>query len=234
MKQLNKFSFDEHKLWAELSSIDGDNKITIIEDNFHRSQSPIENDTHERNFLKQNCEHVNVLSFDADEVLVNADDFFNKFYPLVSNYPDIELMFTWFLLYKEFDDGYLIIADENRQNVFSQDIQGFSANKNLHTYTYCRWTNAEKKILTPLAIKHSSFCRPEKQLSDKINNFGHSKESKIDPFYDIQKQITKDNYTELRNLKTHGAGAQWPSLKFVTKDQMDNYLTNQARRLYAY
>jgi hypothetical protein len=31
----NKFSFDEDKLWKELSSIDGDNKIEVVEGNFH-------------------------------------------------------------------------------------------------------------------------------------------------------------------------------------------------------
>lgn len=229
----NKFSFDETKLLSELSAIDGDSKINIIEGNFHRSSVPIENDTHERNFLKANCEHDWIFSFDADEVLVNAKDFFTKFFPLVQNYKDIELMFTWYLMYKKVEDGYLIISEDDGHTVFSKDIQGFSANKNLHTYTYCRWTNSEKKILSPLAIKHFSFCRDDKDLSMKINNFGHSAESKVDPFYTVQKQVTKDNYTQLRNFKTHGAGAQWPALKFVKEQEVDSYLQEQARFLYA-
>lgn len=48
----NKFSFNEDELWKQLQAIDKDDKINIIEDNFHRSRVPIENDTHERNFLK--------------------------------------------------------------------------------------------------------------------------------------------------------------------------------------
>lgn len=229
----NKFSFDEDSLWSKLGEIDTDSKIVIVEENFHRSSVPIENDTHERNYLKSMCTNELVLSFDADEVLINPHDFFVKFLPLVKDYKDIELMFTWFLMYKKFDSGYLVIADENRNHVFKQDIQGFSANKSLHTYTYCRWTNAPKKLLSPLAIKHYSFCRPDNELAAKINNFGHSVESKQDPFYFTQKQVTLDNYASLRNFKTHGAGAQWPTLKYIPNNELDNYMKQEARRLYS-
>lgn len=227
------FSFNEELLFDTLSTIDIDNKISIIEDNFHRSNVPIDNDTHERNYLKANCDNDLVLSFDADETLVNAKDFFVDYLPLVKNYKEIELMFTWFLIYKELDSGYLVIADENRDHIFKGDIQGFSANKKLHTYHYCRWTNADKKILSPLAIKHLSFCRTDSELKDKINNFGHSAESLQDPFYDVQKTINMGNYKNLKNFKTHGAGEQWPTLKFIPKTELNTYLKNEAKLIYA-
>ena len=47
----NKFTFDEAKLWQELSTIDGDGKITVVEEDFVKSDRPIENDNYERNFL---------------------------------------------------------------------------------------------------------------------------------------------------------------------------------------
>jgi hypothetical protein len=228
----NKFSFDEESLWKQLRDIDYDNKICVIEDNFHRSSVPIENDTHERNFLKAKCDHDWVFSFDADEVLVNARDFFLNFCPTVQNYKDVELMFTWYLMYKELDNGYLVIADENREHLFKKDIQGFTADRDTHTFTYCRWTNSKKKILSPLGIKHFSFCRPQAQLDKKVNNFGHSIESKQDPFYAVQQTVTKDNYEQLRNFKTHGSGAQWPTLKFVYKDELDHYMQQETRLIY--
>lgn len=228
----NSFSFSEDKIWAELQAIDKADKIKVVEHNFHRSSVPIENDTHERNFLKEQCSHDWVFSFDADEILINAKSFFKDYFPIVQNYNNIELMFTWFLVYKEFDEGYLVIADENRNNIFKKDVQGFSARKNIHTYTYCRWTNAPKKILSPLAILHYSFCRPEKELSTKINNFGHSAESKKDPFYDIQKTVTLSNYKNLINFKTSNMGPQWPTLKFIPRDEFDSYIKEQAGRIY--
>jgi hypothetical protein len=228
----NKFSFDESALWKQLSAIDVDNKISIIEENFHASSVPIENDTHERNFLKAKCEHDWIFSFDADEVLVNAHEFFVDFCPLVEGYKDVELMFTWYLMYKEFEDGYLVIADENRKHAFKKDVQGFTAHRDLHTFTYCRWTNSQKKILSPLGIKHFSFCRTQDQLSKKVNNFGHSAESRADPFYSIQRTVTKQNYEDMINFKTHGSGAQWPTLKFVLKDELDSYLQQETRLIY--
>ena len=229
----NKFTFDEAKLYSELSRIDVDSKIQIVEENFHRSSVPIENDTHERNYLKEQCSNDWIFSFDADEVLVNARAFFLDFCPIVENYKNLELMFTWFLMYKEVDGGHLIIADENRNNIFTKDVQGFTANKNLSTYTYCRWTNSEKKMLSPLAIAHYSFCRPEKDLNVKINNFGHSVESKKDPFYDIRRQVTKENYQNLRNFKTSNMGEQWPTLKFIESEKLNSFLKEQAELIYA-
>jgi hypothetical protein len=228
----NKFSFNEAELWSQLKKIDYANKITIVEENFHRSKTPIENDTHERNYLKSKCEYDWVFSFDADEVLVNAREFFIDFCPIVQDYKHIELMFTWYLLYKQVEGGYLIIADENREHLFKKDIQGFTADRDLHTFTYCRWTNSKHKVLSPLAIKHYSFCRSQEELSKKINNFGHSAESKQDPFYEVQKQINKQNYTSLRNFKTHGSGAQWPALKFVSTQDVDKYLLEESRLIY--
>jgi len=229
----NKFSFNEDSLWKELKKIDVDNKINIIEDNFHRSRVPIENDTHERNYLKSKCENDWVFSFDADEVLVNAREFFIDFCPIVQDYTDVELMFTWFSMYKEFDDSYLIIADENRQNLFKKDVQGFTANRDINTFTYCRWTNSTTKILSPLAIEHYSFCRTQSELDTKINNFGHSTESKNDIFYTVQKNVTKDNYMGLTNFKTTAGGPQWPTLRRVMKKDLQSVLLQESRLIYA-
>ena len=228
----NKFSFDEPALWSKLQALDYDNKITIVEENFHRSQIPIENDTHERNFLKEQCSNDWIFSFDADEILVNAKEFFLDYCPLVQGYKDVELMFTLFLLYKEFENDILIIADESRNHIFKKDIQGFTANKNLNTYTYCRWTNAPKKLLSPLGIIHYSFCRSDKDLTTKVNNFGHSVESKKDPFYEIQKTVTLQNYHNLHNFKTSNMGAQWPTLRSVPKDELYSYCKQEARLIY--
>ena len=79
---------------------------------------------------------------------------------------------------------------------------------------------------------HYSFCRPEEELSTKINNFGHSTESKKDPFYQTHNQVTLDNYTELTNFKTSNMGAQWPTLKFIARNDFEKYLQTQAERVY--
>lgn len=227
----NSFAFDEDTLWKELSEIDGDGKIEIVEGNFHRSKNPIENDNHERNFLKEHCSNDWIFSFDADEELVNAEEYFTKFCPLVENY-NLDHMFYWILPYKRLSDGsILVISKEDRRTLPNNEVQGFVTDKN-NTFNYCRWTNNQKRIQSPLAILHWSFCRPASELSLKINNFGHSVESKKDPFYDIQAKVDETNYEQLKNFKTSNMGPQWESLTRIKEDELLAYCKKQAITMY--
>jgi hypothetical protein len=226
----NEYKFNEIELWTALDKLDVDKKIKVIEDNFHRSSIPIENDNHQRNFLKQHCTHDWVFSFDADEVLINPREFFIDFCPLVEDY-DIDLMFYWFLPYKETQDGTLFISDASRQHFFNEEVQGFATSKT-NTFTYCRWTNNQKKIQSPLAILHYSFCREDAKLELKRNNFGHSVESKQDPFYDIRKQVGLGNYHQLVNFKSSNMGPQWPALMLVPTSDIERKCKQEAAMVY--
>jgi hypothetical protein len=87
--------------------------------------------------------------------------------------------------------------------------------------------------LSPLAIFHNSFCRTDQELHDKINNFGHSAESKVDPFYETQKQVDETNYMQLTNFKTSNMGAQWPTLMLVPDEHLQEFLKYEAGLIYA-
>ena len=228
----NAFSFDENKLWSELKKIDKEGKTSIIEDNFHSSNIPIENDNYERNFLKAQCTHDWVMSFDADEVLVNAKEFFTKFVPVVEPYYDkVDLVFTWFLPYKQIEDITLVIAN-NDGSFFKGDTQGFATKKD-NVFTYCRWTNNKKMIKTPLAVMHWSFCRKQKELETKLANYGHSDRTGEDPFYHNWRVINLENYMNLRNFKTSGMGEnQWERLVKVPTNQLGEVARQQAASLY--
>lgn len=217
----NSFSFDEQKLFDELAEIDVDDKISLVEDNFHGSAVALENDNYERNFLKAQCSNDWIFSFDADEVLVNPEEFFVDFCPLVEPYAATrDLLFTWFLPYKKVTGGHLVIANEDN-SFFKGDRQGFATWKP-NTFTYCRWTENKKALLTPLAILHWSFCRQEHEVDQKINNFGHSDKTAGDPFFDTWKKVTLDNFEQLKNFKTSGFGeSQWNKLIRVNGDLLD-------------
>lgn len=229
----NIFKFDEQDLYRQLSNIDGDNKITIIEDDFCVSNVFIENDNYERNFLKRQCTHDWIFSFDADEELINAHQFFENYLPIVEPYyKEYDLAFNWFLPYKEFEDIYLMITDDHG-NWDLNETQGF-ANWSNHEFVYARWTNnaqSNKKLLkTPLAIMHWSICRKDKDLHQKINNIGHADLVEKDPFYDIWLRINPQNYAELKNFKTSGLGdpAQWARLTAVDKQEFKRKAVEQA------
>lgn len=238
----NSFTFNEDKLWSELKTIDYDNKIEIIEDNFHRSETPIENDNFERNFLKAHCSNEWVFSFDADEELINATEFFINYLPNVEKYYDkVDLSFSWILPYKEIsvvinketgetEQQYLVIVN-NDDSLFKGDTQGFATNK-YNTYTYCRWTDNKKILLSPLAILHWSFCRTPAEIDLKINNYGHSDKTAGDPFYDNWKMVDETNFKQLRNFKTHDmGGGQWEKLAKVRKDELMRVCQQQAKTM---
>lgn len=237
----NTFSINEEALWSELSQIDGDGKISIIEEDFHQSEVAIENDNFERNFLKAQCTHDWIFSFDADEYLVNTKEFFYDFCPLVEPYLDTkDICMNWATPYKVVTDDegnsqILVIANEDDSPFFGEN-QGVVTSKD-STYTYARWTDksaaGHNRLMSPLVALHWSLCRPDNELHEKINNIGHSDLVERDPFYQIWSQVTWDNYHELENFKTSGlGGAQWPKLFAVPYDEVENYIKQFAGRAY--
>lgn len=228
----NKFSFDENKLYSALKKIDVDDKIQIIEDNFHQSKVAIENDNYERNVLKGHCTHDWIFSIDADEVLIDAKNFFYNWCPIVAPYRKLlDISFTWLLPFKEFENDYLVIANpDNRW--FKGDTQGFATTKD-KTFTYCRWTENKRVTHSPLAVVHWSFCRSADKLQTKLMNFGHSDKTKDDPFYHNWNITTLDNYQNLTNFKTSGFGTnQWPKLVRVPKVQFFEAAKMEAGLIY--
>ncbi len=232
----NKFSFNESKLWAELGKLDGDNKISIIEEDFHKSSVAIENDNYERNFLKSHCTHDCIISIDADEVLLNAKSFFYDFYPLVDRYITTkDICFNWAIPYKQIGDTLLVIANEDGSPCLNEN-QAFISHKS-STFTYARWTNISaggtNRLMSPAIVLHWSICRDQKDLHTKINNIGHSDITKTDPFYSIWNQVNLNNYHNLRNFKTSGlGGAQWPTLKAIKVSEVESYYMQGLNGVY--
>ena len=136
----NKFTFDESKLWSELNDIDSDGKITIVEEDFVKSDKAIENDNFERNYLKEQCSHDWIFSFDADEELLNAHDFFVNYLPLIEKYYNTcDIMMTWATPFKTIEDKTLVIC-ENDGQAFLKEPQGVVTSKD-STYVFARWTD---------------------------------------------------------------------------------------------
>jgi len=232
----NSFSFDENKLWSELGAIDGDSKISIVEEDFVKSKIAIENDNYERNFLKAQCTNDWIFSIDADEYLVNPKDFFYNYCPLVERYYNkADICMTWATPYKTIGDATLVIADEDGSPFFGEN-QGMTTSKN-STFTYARWTDksatGHNRLMSPLVAIHWSLCRNKEDLHQKINNIGHSDLVENDPFYKIWDQVTLENYEELHNFKSSGLGtAQWPILRAIKTEQVADYIEQHLSKAY--
>jgi hypothetical protein len=223
----NKFTFNADLLFAQLAELDTENKISIIEEDFHQAKVAIENDNYERNFLKAQCTHDWIFSFDADEQLLNAKEFFYNFCPIVERYADkVDLCMTWATPYKIIDDTVLVIANMDDTPFYGEN-QGVATHKN-STFNYARWTDKSasgaNRSQTPLIALHWSLCRTKEDLHQKIHNIGHSDLVETDPFYQIWNTVTLENYKELHNFKTSGLGAaQWPKLLAMPLAQLESY-----------
>ncbi len=237
----NNFSIDESDLWSELSNLDGDNKISIIEENFHQSAKPIENDNFERNYLKSNCSNEWIFSFDADEFLINAKQFFHDFCPIAERYYNkYDICMTWATPYKVVTDEEgnsitLVIANEDSSPFFGEN-QGVVTSSD-STFMYARWTDKSQhghnRLASPLVAIHYSLCRPDQELHEKITNIGHSDLVENDPFYQIWSKVNYENFKELKDFKTSGLGtAQWPSLEPVPTEYVEEYLKENLHRAY--
>jgi len=232
----NSFSFDEKALWAELQELDADNKISIIEENFHKSAIAIENDNYERNFLKKHATNDWIISIDADEQLLNAKEFFYDYCPLVEKYAKrADVLMTWATPYKLIDETLLVIANTDNTPFFGEN-QGVLTHKN-NTYTYARWTDisagGSNRLASPLVAVHWSLCRDKADLHTKIHNIGHSDIVEKDPFYKIWDQVTLDNYSNLHNFKSSGLGsAQWPKLHAIPLSAVEQYYTQNIGAAY--
>ena len=231
----NKFTFDEQKLWTELNDIDSDGKITIVEEDFVKSDKAIENDNFERNYLKEQCTNDWIFSFDADEELLNAHDFFINYLPLVEKYYNTcDIMMTWATPFKTIEDKTLVIC-ENDGQAFLKEPQGVVTSKD-STYVFARWTDKcqsdSKKLMSPLIALHWSLCRSQKDLHQKINNIGHSDLVEQDPFYQLWSDLTLDNYTQYKNFKTSGMGPQWPTLRAIPTEQLKSFYLQHKHLVY--
>lgn len=230
----NSFKFDESKLWETLQKIDVDNKISVIESNFHKFSVAMENDNYERNYLKNNCANDWIISIDADEQLLNAKEFFNNYCPIASRYATkVDFCMTWATPYKIIDDTVLVIANDDNSPFFGENQSVLTHTNNI--FTYARWSNISasgtNRVSSPLVALHWSLCRSKEDLHEKIHNIGHSDLVESDPFYKIWNQVTLDNYTELRDFKTSGLGsAQWPKLFALPLADLENYYLQHLER----
>lgn len=232
----NNFSFDEEKLFDELAKLDTDNKISVVEDNFHKFDEPIQNDNYERNVLKDHCSYDVILSFDADEYLLNAKDFFLEYLPIAAPYLKThDICMNWAVPYKTIDNTTLVISEKDGTPFFRED-QGISATKDSE-YVYARWTDksasGSNRLKSPLVAMHFSIDRTKKDLAFKLANTGHAKELQHNPMLSLWDNVTLKNYTQLQDFKTTKLGPlQWPSLTAVNTQDLEEYFLNHINEAY--
>lgn len=185
----NLYKFDDNKFFDTIHKLDTENKISVIQDNFHLYESPIHNDTYERNFLSNSCKQGNwIIQIDSDEYLLNPKEFATWLNNTDTNF---DIHAEWITVYKVIGDHCLIINEPNN----SIPIGTMTRN----SYVSCRDTQ-KRNLKSNAKLLHYSWGRSRDELLVKLKNWGHSKDFDTQKYLDIWDLINLENYTQLKNF----------------------------------
>jgi hypothetical protein len=180
-----KYDFDDILFNTTIKEIDTNNKIKIIEESFHKTGSPITNDTNKRNEITKQCSGEIIIGIDSDEILINANEFAEWLKSYTSK-DDISCHLM--TVYKSFENK-LLIAMPLETTVIGTKLR--------NSYKQARNTS-NRTMLSPLKLLHYSWGRTEQELKQKLYNFGHSNQFNIPKYFGMWKNTTLDNYASKR------------------------------------
>ncbi|SMB89529.1 hypothetical protein SAMN00120144_0943 [Hymenobacter roseosalivarius DSM 11622] len=205
----NPFSFDESGFRDLIKRLDPNKKINIYEDDFHLSHlSAIDNDTRQRNLLAQYMGpggwHIQL---DSDEYFLG----FNKFASwLKKQYfnRSVNIRCQYIMLFKQLDSGFLVI---NNNDYFKLDGNPVATNDPAYEYARVnRWFN----IYAPFYILHQSWARPEREITEKVYNWGHTDDFDKEQYLRFWLNLNKNNYHCAKNFNPLHP-IKWPYLEYV-------------------
>jgi SAM-dependent methyltransferase len=203
-------NIDKNKVKNDILAIDCDNKIKIIESNFHSQGKPMKNDIYERNFLSKLCKDNNwIIQIDADEAISNGEEFQNV---IEDSDPNFQLTCNWILLFKKISTEKYIKLNDNESCSIATKLKG--------QFVRGRETNQSIKQL-PIKIIHCSWCRTEDELYTKLKNWRHSQDFDVDKFFQIWKSINEYNYMHFYNIHPLYPNF-WPSLSLININEIDS------------
>ena len=197
-----KYDLD-NSFYDKIIQIDSCKKIKVIEENFHHSSKPLENETNERNFILSKCTGDFVIGIDSDEVLLNSTEFLKWF---KSTKIECDISCTLKTVFKQIDKKLLVCLPYE-----STVIGTARGNK----YLKCRITG-NKTIISPLEILHHSWGRTEQDVLQKLQNWGHSKDFNISNYFNVWKSVSLHNYEEKRFLHPLGLKQWWQRLELIS------------------
>lgn len=217
-----KYDFNETDFFEFIKSIDKDNKIKIYEDNFFdASRTPLENDNYQRNkmaeFMGEGGWHIQV---DADEYFLD----FNGFVKFLLNYNNnpkptdkaVNICVNLIPFLKKVEGGYIYVHFKDRDF----EIAPFATNR--PEYVAARRTHHFDFVSNSFAI-HETWSRDEKELWNKINNWGHRDDFNKESYYKLWLALDPFNHKFIKDF--HPIQSEvWPALGFCKANNIEDAL----------
>jgi len=211
----NPYSWDEEGFRDMIRSLDPDGKIEVLEEDYHLPDlSPMANEVRQRNKI---AEHLGpggwFIQLDTDEFFLNFRGFTDYLQTLKPSRA-INVSCPWITLYKQTEEGFFYVDAERFDQIeFMQIATKWPA------YEYGR-RNGNFNIYTDFAILHLSWARPEAEIWEKLNNWGHRNDFDIDLYFKQWKELSAENYQSYKNIHHLVPGA-WPALGFIRAKDVD-------------
>src|SRR5688572_26448148 len=102
------FSFDDAAFRGAIAALDVEQKVRVVEQDFHLHERPLHNETHERNVLSSFCSEGNwIVQIDSDEYMINPAEF--KAFIDRYDRDDVCLHANWITVFKSFGRKHLVI-----------------------------------------------------------------------------------------------------------------------------
>ena len=201
------FSWDEQGFKKMIKELDSSNKIKVYEDVFFNPDLlPMQNEVAQRNkiakFLGEGGWHVQL---DADEYFVDFKSF-TEYLKKFRSKRKVNICCPMINLYKQLPEGMLWI----KPNVF-KEVEYFAIATQHPNYEYGR-RNGNFDIFTKFPILHQSWARAEREISEKLNNWGHAKDFDVNKYFSLWKDAQISNFSTYKDFH-HLHPATWPGLE---------------------
>ena len=215
----NKFEIPESFFYS-IKAYDKNNRIEFyFEDFYVPNLTPMECETRERNLLLKRLGKSGwKIQLDVDEYIydfksvqcfLNRNWFFNVFPKLTP----MQFRGKLVTLYKEIQDGFLYIDNEERFTFITNCMQNSTA----------RITYGVSSHYTNINVIHQSWARKEEEIQTKIKNWGHRDDFDTSKYYDFWDSLSSANYKEYLNIHPMNPKL-WNKLYFLESNNIDDFI----------
>jgi hypothetical protein len=217
-----KFEINE-EFWNWIREFDSQSKIVIYQDQFYVSDlTPIQCDTRERTMLSKKMGECDwYIQIDSDEYFVDFKTFIQKLHTFEASGPTT-VACKVATLFKEVNDGYLVVAESN-------EVLNFATNNPV--YDAARNNDSGNVIeLWDDLVLHQSWARTPDDIYLKLHNWSHKDDFPVESFYKLWNAVDKDNAYALCNFHPL-VGSTWRKLRFLKGSIQEILLSESLSRI---
>jgi hypothetical protein len=212
-----QFFIDEGALKSLLSSLDVDRKITLLEEDFHLPElTPMQNEVRQRSRMAE------VMGQGGWHIQLDCDEYFLSFKQFTQDLRrkqyarPVNICCPLVTLYKIVDGGFLYVKPVEREHV-----EFIQLATNQPSYMYGR-RNQHFNRYTRYLIIHQSWARTEKEIEQKLLNWGHKNDFDGALYLCKWRNVTKENFESVVNFHPINPPV-WSSLNFLEAKTIDEF-----------